>query len=155
MVSSGLGNISAFDAASSSNSSSASKTSSSTSMNVDGNEFLVLLTTQLRYQNPLNPQDGSTMMAELAQFSALEKLNSIDIRDRDMQLVNAAGMIGKTAEYLNSKGKIVEGKITGVELNTKGELSLIIDKSSIPLSSVTEIKETKTSTTSSSSSSSS
>ncbi len=35
--------------------------------------FLKLLVAQLRYQNPMNPQDGTQFVAQLAQFSTLEQ----------------------------------------------------------------------------------
>ena len=37
-------------------------------------EFLQLLTTQLRYQDPMNPMEGQDMAAQLAQFSSVEQL---------------------------------------------------------------------------------
>jgi flagellar basal-body rod modification protein FlgD len=42
------------------------------------NEFLKLLTTQLKYQDPLDPMDGKDMAADLAQFSGLEQLLNIN-----------------------------------------------------------------------------
>ena len=41
-------------------------------------EFLRLLTTQLKYQDPLDPMDGKEMAADLAQFSGLEQLLNIN-----------------------------------------------------------------------------
>jgi flagellar basal-body rod modification protein FlgD len=41
-------------------------------------EFLKLLTTQLKYQDPLDPMDGKDMAADLAQFSGLEQLLNIN-----------------------------------------------------------------------------
>jgi flagellar basal-body rod modification protein FlgD len=41
------------------------------------NEFLKLLVTQLRYQDPMNPLQGEEMAAQLAQFSSLEQLVNI------------------------------------------------------------------------------
>ncbi len=35
--------------------------------------FLMLLVAQLKNQNPLNPQDGTQFVAQLAQFSSLEQ----------------------------------------------------------------------------------
>jgi flagellar basal-body rod modification protein FlgD len=35
--------------------------------------FLKLLVTQLKNQDPLNPQDGTQFVAQLAQFSSLEQ----------------------------------------------------------------------------------
>jgi flagellar basal-body rod modification protein FlgD len=39
----------------------------------NANVFLQLLVTQLKNQNPLNPQDGTEFIAQLAQFSQLEQ----------------------------------------------------------------------------------
>jgi flagellar basal-body rod modification protein FlgD len=40
--------------------------------------FMKLLTTQLANQDPLKPQDNGEFIAQLAQFSSLEKLTSIE-----------------------------------------------------------------------------
>jgi flagellar basal-body rod modification protein FlgD len=39
--------------------------------------FLQLLVTQLKHQDPLDPQDNSEFLAQLAQFSSLESLQQI------------------------------------------------------------------------------
>jgi flagellar basal-body rod modification protein FlgD len=41
-------------------------------------DFLKLLTTQLRYQDPLNPMQGTEFATQLAQFSAVEQLTNIN-----------------------------------------------------------------------------
>jgi flagellar basal-body rod modification protein FlgD len=38
---------------------------------LDGGDFLKLLTTQLTFQDPLEPADNEAMLAQMAQFSAL------------------------------------------------------------------------------------
>lgn len=38
---------------------------------LDGSDFLRLLTTQLTFQDPLEPADNEAMLAQMAQFSAL------------------------------------------------------------------------------------
>ena len=38
---------------------------------LDGGDFLKLLTTQLTFQDPLEPTDNEAMLAQMAQFSAL------------------------------------------------------------------------------------
>ena len=40
-------------------------------------DFLLLLTTQLRFQDPLNPMDNTQFIAQLAQFQSLEANNNI------------------------------------------------------------------------------
>lgn len=56
-------------------------TSSDTSWSIAGaggklgkQEFLQMLVTQLRYQDPMNPMDGQQFAAQLAQFSSVEQL---------------------------------------------------------------------------------
>lgn len=39
-------------------------------------EFLKLLVAQMKNQDPLNPQDGQQMAAQLAQFSSVEQLQN-------------------------------------------------------------------------------
>jgi flagellar basal-body rod modification protein FlgD len=54
------------------------------------NQFLQLLVAQLKGQNPLNPQDGSEFVAQLAQFSSLEELTQIRSgMDQVKQLLSA------------------------------------------------------------------
>ena len=52
---------------------------------LDKDAFLKLLVTQLKNQDPLNPQNPDQMAAQLAQFSTVEQLteaNTLAIRER-------------------------------------------------------------------------
>ena len=44
---------------------------------LDKDAFLTLMTTQLKYQNPLEPMDNKEMVAQMAQFSSVEQLNNL------------------------------------------------------------------------------
>lgn len=44
---------------------------------LDKDAFLTLMTTQLKYQNPLEPMDNKDMTAQMAQFSSVEQLNNL------------------------------------------------------------------------------
>ena len=46
--------------------------------------FLKLLTTQLANQDPLKPQENGEFLAQLAQFSSLEKLTSIETSIKEL-----------------------------------------------------------------------
>jgi flagellar basal-body rod modification protein FlgD len=48
-------------------------------------EFLQLLTAQLRYEDPMNPMDGHQLAADLAQFSGLEQLLDINEQLKSQQ----------------------------------------------------------------------
>ena len=57
----------------------ASATNSSTGGKALGKDaFLQLLVTQLKNQNPLDPQDNSAFVAQLAQFSSLEGITTLN-----------------------------------------------------------------------------
>jgi flagellar basal-body rod modification protein FlgD len=58
--------------------------------------FLKLLTTQLANQDPLQPQENGEFLAQLAQFSSLEKLTAIETSMRELSAAFAtlAGTAG-------------------------------------------------------------
>jgi flagellar basal-body rod modification protein FlgD len=81
---------------------------------VGKDEFLKLLTYQLRNQNPLKPYDNQEFAAQLAQFSQLEQLTDIrSLLEEQVQtntmlsqtISNTAlpGLIGKNAKALTSE----------------------------------------------------
>lgn len=57
---------------------SANKLSPSASSDINKNEFLNLLVAQLKNQDPMNPVDNQQFLAQLATFSSLEQLMSIN-----------------------------------------------------------------------------
>jgi flagellar basal-body rod modification protein FlgD len=81
---------------------------------VSKDDFLKLLTFQMKNQNPLKPYDNQEFAAQLAQFSQLEQL--IDIRSMIEETANLnktlaetitnsalPGMLGKTARALTNE----------------------------------------------------
>jgi flagellar basal-body rod modification protein FlgD len=66
--------------------------------------FLQLLVTQLKHQDPMKPKEDGEFLAQLAQFSTLEKLTSIEAS------VNTLGELvlnaQRTATQLKSGGVV-------------------------------------------------
>ena len=54
------------------------KTSAGPANALGQDAFMKLLVIQLQHQDPTAPKDDSQLLAQLAQFSSLEKLSSID-----------------------------------------------------------------------------
>jgi flagellar basal-body rod modification protein FlgD len=52
--------------------------STSATTDVSTNEFLKLLVTQLQNQDPMNPMDNTEFLTQLASFSSMEQLVSIN-----------------------------------------------------------------------------
>jgi len=56
------------------------------------NTFLQLLVTQIRNQDPLNPQDPTEFVTQLAQFSSLEQLLQMGKSLESIELLLALGV---------------------------------------------------------------
>jgi flagellar basal-body rod modification protein FlgD len=86
--------------------------------------FLQLLVTQMQYQDPLDPVDNSQMIAQLAQFSALEQMQGLNASFEtlsgnvdQLNFLSASDMLGKTVSGLTESGSFVEGEVEKVQLN--------------------------------------
>ncbi|KAB0496025.1 flagellar hook assembly protein FlgD [Pseudomonas moorei] len=82
----------------------ASATSSATGNQALGKDaFLQLLVTQLKNQNPLEPQDNGAFVAQLAQFSSLEGINNLNTTVSGLasnynssQALQASSLVGRS-----------------------------------------------------------
>ena len=91
-------------------SSSSTGASPSSSKDVMGKEdFLKLLVTQLKNQDPLNPSNATEFTAQLAQFSSLEQLTNLNTSMGNMVTatnnstkISALDMIGKDVTFTGS-----------------------------------------------------
>lgn len=70
---------------------------------LDKDSFMLLLVTQFKYQDPLNPMEDKEFIAQLAQFSSLEQLMNLNdsmgqLTDatNNQQMMNATSYIGKS-----------------------------------------------------------
>jgi len=84
-------------------------------------EFLKLLLTQMQNQDPLNPMDNTEMIAQLAQFSALEQMQNLNEqvsashRDTTLGLGVLLGGQEVTVEFADGATPSVTGTLTAVK----------------------------------------
>ncbi len=90
--------------------------------NLDKDDFLKLLVTQLQYQDPLNPMDDTDFIAQTAQFTALEQMQNLN---NTTLLGQATNFIGKDIEATDENGVAVAGTVTGVKVS-EGKARIVV-----------------------------
>ncbi len=83
-------------------------------------DFLKIFLAQLKYQDPLNPMEGTEFTAQLAQFSSLEQLFNVNEHLEAMSLAEAEA---KKFQALSLIGKEVLASGASVSLGRAGEAS--------------------------------
>jgi flagellar basal-body rod modification protein FlgD len=93
-------------------------------------DFLRILLSQLRFQDPLKPVDNQQFVAQLAQFSALEinrqQSDKIDSLLAMQAADQAVGLIGRSVEMQSAQGASVVGTVGAISFRT-GEPRLTIN----------------------------
>jgi len=121
----------------------ASTTASADRTKMDKDTFLKLLVAQLKYQDPMNPAEGSEFMAQTAQMTVVEKLDELTKTNAELLSANralsASSLIGRSVVYDDGSGAPVTQQVTGVRLEASGPV-LITASGSIPLGAVKEVR---------------
>lgn len=112
---------------------------------VSKDEFLKLFVAQLKNQDPMDPLKGHEFIAQLAQFSSLEQLTTLNASFADtmkfQQLTGGSEFIGKKATYVDTVvGGTAEGVIQGAII-LGDSISVVIENKEIPIANVTGIFE--------------
>lgn len=118
---------------------------------LDKNAFMQLLVHQLQNQDPLEPVANEDFIAQLASFSSLEEIQSLNENIVSMvflqqsnallqQLTDSSALIGRTVTYYDAATQQEqEGVVTSVKVED-GLAQLNIGGKAIPLADVTEVK---------------
>ena len=106
-------------------------------------EFLNLLVTQMRNQDPLKPVSDTEFIAQMAQFTSLEqsKEMSADVQKlrQSYALTQGTGLLGKEVKVATGENEnlvFTKGIVTDLEVNKDGDVSLILNNQAFALDSV-------------------
>ncbi|MEZ5245779.1 MAG: flagellar hook capping FlgD N-terminal domain-containing protein [Acidimicrobiales bacterium] len=104
--------------------------------------FLKLMIAQLRYQDPLSPADSQQFMAQTAQFTSVEKLEEIAASMANLtkndELATIGNLVGKSVQYLDSLGNVVESKVTAGKVDDYG-IVLVVGEREIRVEDVVAV----------------
>ncbi|WP_215537065.1 flagellar hook assembly protein FlgD [Borreliella bavariensis] len=91
----------------------------SNKVNLGKDDFLKLLITQLRYQDPTNPMKDKEFISQMAQFSALEQMTnmskSFEKLSSSLGIRRDLDLLGKVIKFQHSDGEVVKGRVTNIK----------------------------------------
>ncbi|MBM7623518.1 flagellar hook capping FlgD N-terminal domain-containing protein [Sporohalobacter salinus] len=107
------------------------------------NEFLELMVTQLKNQDPLDPMDNKEFISQTAQFTSLEQMSNMNTNMEEFlnmqKLTQVSGLVGKEVKALNEdSGETITGEVEKVKMADSGP-KLIINGNEYNMGSVNEI----------------
>lgn len=110
---------------------------------INSNSFLKLLVAQLTHQNPMNPTDSSTYIAEEAQFSMVQTLNTLAKQNAEIlqsqQMQEATAFIGKQVSYVGPDGVAGSGIVASASPGSSGGAVVRVGTQQIAVSSITAV----------------
>ena len=110
-------------------------------------DYMTLLVAQLKNQNPLEPLDNNEMASQLAQFSELQQIETMNARFGDVlggiQRTYAASLIGKEVSFVGEEGldsgAITSGVVERVFNDVDGKIVLVAGDEAIGLDDIISV----------------
>lgn len=99
---------------------------------MDKMDFLQLLVTQLRYQDPMRPMDDRDFATQLAQFSSLDRMTEIT---KWSKMSYGLGLVGQAVQYTAEDGKVATGVVRALRM-VDGNPKLALDDIDITIEQV-------------------
>jgi len=121
---------------------STASTDKTTSTVLGKDDFLKLLVTQMKYQDPLSPMDNTEYVSQLAQFSTLEYMSNMSSGISYMEALNMTGkyVTATTTDSVTGKSVDICGVVDSVKLKS-GSAVLVVASREIKLDDVTGVQD--------------
>jgi flagellar basal-body rod modification protein FlgD len=112
-------------------------------------DYMKLLVTQLQNQNPLEPLNNEDMAAQLAQFSQLQQLESMNTSFgqvlASVQRSYASSLIGREVSFeasqVDGSRETRTGEVEEVITGSEGLIALVVNDQRVDLADVLSIRE--------------
>jgi flagellar basal-body rod modification protein FlgD len=111
----------------------------------DSKMFMDLMVAQMKYQDPMNPADTSTMLTQNATFTQVQAVQEMQ---KEMGLVlssqlasSTVAMIGKDVSWVGENGAMKTGTATGTVYTPNGPVLLVGDEQ-VPIASIAGVGDT-------------
>lgn len=130
------------------------ETAANLQQGLDRDAFLQLLVMQMRYQDPLEPVENTEMIAQLAQFSALEQMTNLNESFENfatelgfltgnvdqLNFISAQGLLGKYVSGVDADRNPVSGTVDAVTLENS-IVVLTVGEQRMPMTGVLNISQ--------------
>jgi flagellar basal-body rod modification protein FlgD len=119
--------------------------------NVDLNQFLTLLVTEMQNQDPMNPMDNAQMLTQISQIREIGSTNQLTETLSSLAtgqgLAMASNLIGKKVSAMDDNAKEVTGVVDKVSVTTddkdksKRTVKVHIGQSTVDMNNIREINQ--------------
>lgn len=111
-------------------------------------DYMKLLVTELQNQNPLEPLDNNQMASQLAQFSQLQQIESMNTSFASVLAVTelnyASSLIGKEVSFMSETSTgdeaVTNGIVEEVINSGDGKITLSVGNQTLALEDVMSVK---------------
>lgn len=127
------------------------RTSGNDLRNVDLDQFLGLLVTEMQNQDPLNPMDNSQLLTQISQIREIGSTNQLTETLSTLAvgqgLTMASGLIGKNISALDADAKEISGVVDRVSVetdpkdNSKRSVKVHIGDATVDINNIREINQ--------------
>ncbi len=109
---------------------------------LDKDAFLQILVAQLRYQNPLSPQDSNQFISQIVEMATMEQIfnlsKNMEMLLRAQELSLTASLVGRQVTVVGKDGQNVSGAVEKVTISQDG-IKLVINGTPYNYDAVKEI----------------
>lgn len=127
----------------STSSSSSSSATANSSLNLNPQDFITMLVTQLQNQDPLQPTSSSDLLSQVSQIGQLQSSTTMQTTLQGLaqqnQIGSASSLLGKNVTGLDAQGNAQSGLVSAVQVSTSGVTLSLSGGASLDLSNVTGI----------------